>query len=364
MMKKKNNLDGTPLVAASRWLSGAGGKQTHEQRLDQSLRARREGVYEEPLGNQTILFDSASRESITLNPAASFVWSHCDGSAKVAEIVEAFEKVNPQVADGGTEVLSAIDLLAGKGLLLDENGDAVHTTGQSRRSFLNYGALAAKVGIAVPLLGSFLGTAEAQTNPRPKNLVDPFGRKKARAERLKRKRRRKQQQRNRRNRGNEGNGNDPDPVAIDCYGGWSEWGECEFFMQAREYVVIMPEANGGEPCPVEDGTIETQDCGAPPVDCEGTWSEWGPCSVTCGGGTQQRNFTVTTPAANGGAACPVSPETQACNTPACQVDAPVCTDCGYPFQWCDNYVCMSYCNLDNYDPTCCYLTGAGWIDEC
>lgn len=314
MMNQKTNLDGTP------------------------LRARREGIYEEPLGNQTILFDSASRESITLNPAASFVWSRCDGSAKVGEIVEAFEKVNPQAADGATEVLSAINLLAGKGLLLDENGDAVVTTGQSRRSFLNYGALAAKMGIAVPLLGSFLGTAEAQTNPRPGDLVDPFGRKKARAERLKQKRRRKQQQRNRRNRRNQGNGNDPDPVAIDCYGGWSEWGECEFFMQAREYVVIMPEANGGEPCPVEDGTIETQDCGAEPVDCVGTWSAW---SADCSDGTYNggiwtgpedrvRTFTVTTPAANGGAACPPLEVRETCD---------VCVECLANFGFCYEGMC-------------------------
>lgn len=51
------------------------------------------------------------------------------------------------------------------------------------------------------------------------------------------------------------------------------------------------------------------------VACEGSY---GPCSKICGGGTQA--FTVTTPAANGGEACPSA--TRSCNTHACSGDLP------------------------------------------
>ncbi|KAF8061332.1 apr [Scenedesmus sp. PABB004] len=41
----------------------------------------------------------------------------------------------------------------------------------------------------------------------------------------------------------------------------------------------------------------------PPVDCEGAWGEWSPCSTPCGPGNQLSTFTILQPAANGGAAC-------------------------------------------------------------
>lgn len=50
--------------------------------------------------------------------------------------------------------------------------------------------------------------------------------------------------------------------------------------------------------------------------CTGTW---GACSEACGGGTQERNYTVASPARHGGAACP-SPESRACNAEACPTD--------------------------------------------
>merc|ERR1711871_1722676 len=78
---------------------------------------------------------------------------------------------------------------------------------------------------------------------------------------------------------------------------------------------------------VASTTITVSSSSTPPpppvVDCAGTWSSWGACSATCGGGTQSRSYTVSTPASGGGTSCPASHgemQSQQCNTGACPVD--------------------------------------------
>jgi hypothetical protein len=60
------------------------------------------------------------------------------------------------------------------------------------------------------------------------------------------------------------------------------------------------------------------------TDCAGSWSAFGACTVSCGGGTQSRTWTTTAPATNGGVACP-NPltQSQACNTALCGGVTPV-----------------------------------------
>lgn len=111
-----------------------------------------------------------------------------------------------------------------------------------------------------------------------------------------------------------------DPV--DCVvGPWSSWGTCSMSCgggtQTRTRSVTTPPANGGAACPQlsETQSCNTQPC---PVDCVvGPWSEWGSCSATCGGGSQTRTRLVLTHAAFGGAPCPMLSETQSCNEQAC-----------------------------------------------
>lgn len=78
---------------------------------------------------------------------------------------------------------------------------------------------------------------------------------------------------------------------------------------------------GTSSCPA---LSETQSCNtaACPVNCAWTtWSAWGTCSASCGGGTQTRTRSQDPPASGGGADCVgASSESQACNTDGCPVD--------------------------------------------
>ena len=51
-----------------------------------------------------------------------------------------------------------------------------------------------------------------------------------------------------------------------------------------------------------------------PIPCDGNWSDWSPCTKTCGGGEQTRNYN--TQVESEGNACP-SDQTQVCNDTPC-----------------------------------------------
>ena len=59
-----------------------------------------------------------------------------------------------------------------------------------------------------------------------------------------------------------------------------------------------------------------------PQNCEGAWSDFGPCSTSCGGGTRSRRFQIMRPAQNGGARCREMNQlkTEKCNDQLCPVD--------------------------------------------
>lgn len=112
------------------------------------------------------------------------------------------------------------------------------------------------------------------------------------------------------------------------YSRWSEFSECtrscDGGIQKRTRTCTNPPPmHGGNVC--EGPAEETQNCGTDPCPVDGgftDWSEYGQCTVTCGGGTQIRERSCTNPAPqNGGNICNgLTEETRKCATNSCPVD--------------------------------------------
>jgi hypothetical protein len=119
------------------------------------------------------------------------------------------------------------------------------------------------------------------------------------------------------------------PSPQNCVATPNAWGACSATCgggtQTRGYTITTPESGGGT-CPQRSQTdtqpCNTQACGSSsspsPQNCVATPNAWGACSATCGGGTQTRGYTITT-SESGGGTCPQRSQTdsQPCNEQAC-----------------------------------------------
>nr|XP_022339845.1 semaphorin-5B-like [Crassostrea virginica] len=114
-------------------------------------------------------------------------------------------------------------------------------------------------------------------------------------------------------------------------GGWGSWGSygsctvtCGGGTQERSRTCTNPAPQyGGANCP--GSSVSSQDCNTHHCPIDGAWSAWaayGTCSVSCGGGTQSRPRTCTNPTPQyGGASCVgASSSSQDCNTQVCIID--------------------------------------------
>ncbi|KAK7491979.1 hypothetical protein BaRGS_00016825 [Batillaria attramentaria] len=126
-------------------------------------------------------------------------------------------------------------------------------------------------------------------------------------------------------------------------GVWEEWGTwsectvtCGAGSQWRARNCTGPFYDGAD---CQGPGNETQICNDfhCPVDgFYGDWSDWGACSVTCGGGSQERNRTCTPPKYGGQDCQGPDHDTQTCNTHNCPVD-------GYWNDWSDWSSCNTTC---------------------
>lgn len=104
-------------------------------------RARRDGLLEETLGEELLLYDQSSHTAHCLSPIAACVWRHCDGERDVTELAELAGASKNLVADALHE-LREKDLLAAEPQLPQST-----VPGVSRREAIvrvaRYGAAAA-----------------------------------------------------------------------------------------------------------------------------------------------------------------------------------------------------------------------------
>ena len=135
------------------------------------------------------------------------------------------------------------------------------------------------------------------------------------------------------------------PCPIDCEGSFGEYGSCSKTCgggkKERVYTISRAPQYDGKECLNKTGDIDISDCNTQPcpIDCVGSFGDYGECNTTCGGGKQERVYTVTQESQYGGAEClnkPDDKEVIDCNTEPCPIDckgefldfAPCSKECG------------------------------------
>ena len=117
------------------------------------------------------------------------------------------------------------------------------------------------------------------------------------------------------------------PCPVNCvWSLWSAYGKCSVTCgggsQTRTRSVARQHSCGGTSCSgpsTQSQTCNSQCC---PVDCVwGPWSVFGACSVTCGGGRQEKRRSIAIQQSCGGSSCSgPSTQSQTCNSQCCPVD--------------------------------------------
>jgi len=109
---------------------------------------------------------------------------------------------------------------------------------------------------------------------------------------------------------------------------WGSWHSCSkscgHGIHTRYRSVNTHPRGDGDACPNLTETKPCEDQIECPVNCKvGSWSDYGDCTVGCGGGLKERTRSVTTQAAHNGASCPAVTQRKACNEHHCPIHCKV-----------------------------------------
>ena len=123
-------------------------------------KAIRDRFFAEDLGEETVVYNTASREARSLNSTASFVWRQCDGRTSLGEIGNRVSQ-RFEVNEGAEIAALAIQELNDAGMLESVTSGAGLSKSVSRRQLISKLAVA---GVILPIV-----SAAAQTKPPKKH---------------------------------------------------------------------------------------------------------------------------------------------------------------------------------------------------
>ncbi len=121
-------------------------------------RARQDGLLEETVGEELLLYDQNSHTAHCLSPIAASVWRRCDGERDLAELAKLAGASEPLVADALHE-LREKDLLDAEPALTQST-----ILGESRREAIVRVARYSAAAAAVPLVVSVTAATPAMAS--------------------------------------------------------------------------------------------------------------------------------------------------------------------------------------------------------
>jgi hypothetical protein len=121
-------------------------------------RARQDGLLEETVGEELLLYDQNSHTAHCLSPIAACVWRHCDGERDVTKLAVLAEVSESLVADALHE-LREKDLLIAEPQLMQST-----VPGISRREAIGRGARYGAAAVAIPLIVSATAATPAMAS--------------------------------------------------------------------------------------------------------------------------------------------------------------------------------------------------------
>ena len=128
-------------------------------------RVRQSGLLSEEMHGERVIYDNRNKKVHHLNPTMSWVWSHCDGSRTIDELIAALQS-DTGCDDARGLITSGLKQLAEANLL--EPGSVDLTALEVQRSTVSRrAAVIAGISIAVPIMTSILAPTPAAAKSHP-----------------------------------------------------------------------------------------------------------------------------------------------------------------------------------------------------